>query len=50
MNFGLLILHTLTEGTNSLVNELIGVGKMVQCMTNAIKIAMADTQEWWLVY
>ena len=42
--------HTLTEGTNSLVNELIGVGKMVQCMTNAIKIAMADTQEWWLVY
>ena len=29
MNFGLPVLRTLNVGTNSLVNELIGEGKMV---------------------
>ena len=29
MNFGLLILRTLNEGTNSLVNDRIGTGRMV---------------------
>ena len=40
---------TLNEGTNCLVNELIGVGKMiVVCChtTTAIKFGMVHTQEW----
>ena len=30
MNFGLLILRTLNEGTNSLINERKGAGLMVR--------------------
>ena len=40
---------TLNEGTNSLINERKGAGQMVlvRCRkTSAIKLAMADTQEW----
>ena len=41
---------TLNEGTNSLVNERIGAGRMVRCVLShnkRIKLTMADTQEWW---
>ena len=31
MNFGLLILRTSNESTNSLVNKLIEAGRMVHC-------------------
>ena len=50
MNFGLLILRTLNEGTNSLVTSELGWKRwlIMGCHTvDTIKLTMAGTQEWW---
>ena len=44
---------TLNEGTNSLINKRKGLSRwfVVRCRKmNAIKLAMADTQEWRQLY